>query len=675
MPIADPPLAAPPHFAVPAPVVITGRALPDPRSDQAFNIAVLGRPALTNAPSARLDQILQQVAGLALFRRSDSSSGHPTSQGVTLRSLGGTASSRALLTLDGVPQSDPFGGWINWPAYDPAALAGVRVVRGGGSVVAGPGALAGIIDLTSRADSSFDAGLEGGSRRSLDGHFYVGEAFGGGLLSISAQAERGDGFIPLTAATRGPVDRPAPYREASGRIRWVSPVGGSTELQLSALGFADLRDRGVPYTANRTRGADMSVRLVGNGHWRWSATAYAQWRNLRSSFASVDSPRTQAQRASLQDSVPSNAQGGSFEVRPPLPFELRLGADARFMDGQSNELFAYIAGNPTRRRVSGGRSATVGGFAEATWRAGPLRFSGGARIDRWRIADGELVERQIATARELRNDRYPDRNGWRPTARGGVVVDLGKFASVRSAGYLGWRLPTLNELFRPFRAGPDATAANPLLKPERLRGIEIGMDWRKAGSRISLTAFDNRLDGAIANVTLGHGPAVFPGVGFVAGDYRQRLNIGSVRVRGIELSASTTRGPWSMRADASLTDPRVRSSGLSSALDGLRPAQTAKAAVSASLGWARDGRAVSLFLFHTGSQFDDDLNRRALPPATSLGLFAAIPVSRQWQLTSRIENLLNARIVAGRGEDQTVERATPRTLWLGLRFRRNGAGN
>ena len=44
--------------------------------------------------------------------------------------------------------------------------------------------------------------------------------------------------------------------------------------------------------------------------------------------------------------------------------------------------------------------------------------------------------------------------------------------SLRSAAYLGWRMPTLNELFRPFRVGPDATAANPLLDPERLRGAE-----------------------------------------------------------------------------------------------------------------------------------------------------------------------------------------------------------
>ena len=42
---------------------------------------------------------------MQLFRRLDLTTGHPTSQGVTLRALGGNASSRVLVILDGVPQT------------------------------------------------------------------------------------------------------------------------------------------------------------------------------------------------------------------------------------------------------------------------------------------------------------------------------------------------------------------------------------------------------------------------------------------------------------------------------------------------------------------------------------------------------------------------------------------
>src|SRR5258707_218972 len=151
--------ATPPQVAI----VITGTALPETRPDRVYTVERIGRRQIDQAPTHELDQLLKDVPGLQLFRRSDAHSGHPTSQGITLRALGGNASSRALLVLDGVPQSDPFGGWTNWPAYDPSDLAEVRVVRGGGSVANGSGALAGTIEMTSRIDARVSGEIDGGS--------------------------------------------------------------------------------------------------------------------------------------------------------------------------------------------------------------------------------------------------------------------------------------------------------------------------------------------------------------------------------------------------------------------------------------------------------------------------------------------------------------------------------
>jgi outer membrane receptor protein involved in Fe transport len=527
-----------------------------------------------------------------------------------------------------------------------------------------------VIEMRSLAEETIDGSLEGGSRQSLNGQVYAGQGVGAGLVTMSAQAGRSGGFIPITASTRGPVDRRSPYQEANARARWIVPVAAEIELQANALGFIDVRNRGTYFSRNRTRGADASLRAIGTGRWQWEATGYGQWRNLRSSFASLDDDRTSAQRVSLQDSVPGRALGGSFEIRPPLPkpVELRIGADARFATGESRELFAFASGDPTRRRIAGGQSQTEGLFAEANWRGGPLAVSGGARLDHWRIADGELVERVLATGAAIRDDHYPDRSGWLPTARTGVVYNIGQGVSLRSAAYLGWRMPTLNELFRPFRAGADATAANPRLDPERLRGVEAGISYARSGIAFSVTAFVNRLSNAIANVTLGHGPGDFPGVGFVAGVFRQRQNIDAVRVRGIELSSSARRGPWTLRLDASVTDPRVRAKGVANALGGMRPAQTPTLALNGSIGWERDRRALSMLIQHVGAQYDDDLNQRRLPPATTIGAFAAWPFSRRVQLIGRVENLLSETVVAGLADDGTVERGTPRTFWIGVRL-------
>lgn len=662
-----------PPAAPPAPtIVVAAEALTDPAAERGYSVSTLGRSSLRNAPAGQLEEVLKQVPGLQLFRRSDARSGHPTSQGVTLRALGGNASSRALLVLDGVPQADPFGGWVNWPAYDPAAIARVRVIRGGGSVAHGPGAVAGVIDMVSGAESGLAAAGELGSRGSREGRVHFAGALASGTLSLSGRAGSGEGFIPITAETRGPADETAQYAHTNLRALLVMPLTGIVDAQASASAFTDRRTRGLAFTGNDTDGTDASLRLIGRGALQWSATGYAQWRELQSSFASVSAGRAAASRVSLQDKVPSHAFGASVEVRPIMRngLEVRVGADVRRTAGESRELFSYVSGEPRRRRVAGGKSVAGGLFGELTADLGTLMLSGGVRVDRWTISKGQLAERLLATGAPLRDESYPSRSGWRPTARTAAVLDLSRGWSLRSAAYLGWRLPTLNELFRPFRAGPDATAANAMLNPETLAGVEIGGKYERNGATVSITAFANRLSGAIANVTLGDGPGVFPGVGFVpaGGEYRQRRNLGAVRVQGVEATAELRRGAWSVRGGASLVDPVVKSGGPAAGLDGLRPAQTPSFVVAGAVAWDDGARAVSLNVRHSGSQFEDDLNQRLLPSARTVDAFAAWPLARRLQLALRGENLLDERVVAGIGNDGSVERATPRMLWLGLRL-------
>ena len=662
-----------PPQAPQAAIVVTGTALPESKAERVYDVQRISRRQIEQSPSHELDQLLKEIPGLQLFRRSDARSGHPTSQGVTLRALGGNASSRALLVLDGVPQTDPFGGWVNWPAYDPQDLGGISVVRGGGSVANGPGALAGTIEMASRTDRGESGEIDAGSRDSVEGRGRLGLDIGGGTVSISGRGERSDGFIPVTASTRGPADEPAAYREWSSRARWVAPIAVDTELQASLDAFHDWRTRGTEFSANRTNGADASLRLVGRGAWQWSALGYWQWRNFASSFASVNADRTQASRVLLQDSVPSNGLGGSVELRPPMPngIELRLGADARRTSGATHELFTFVAGTPTRRRVAGGVTTTSGAFAELTAPLGGVTLTGGARIDRWSISDGHLFERTLATGQVLRDERDPRRAGWLPTARGGLLAPLGGGFNLRSAAYIGWRMPTLNELFRPFRAGADATAANPSLNPERLVGVEAGSEYSHGPLHFALTAFVNRLKDAIANVTLGKGPGVFPEVGFVGagGTFSERENVDAVNVRGLEATASWTDGPWSVSAGASLTHARMAGNGAAASLNGLRPAQTPKISGTVALGWEQGGRGAQLVLRRIGAQFDDDLNTDVLRSATTLDAYFAWPLTRRLQVVARGENITNALVMAGINGDNSIERATPRTLWIGLRLR------
>ncbi len=650
-------------------VVVTGRGLDDAPGDRAFDIVTVDRATIAANPADRLESVLADVAGLQQFRRSDSRSANPTSQGITLRGLGGNAASRVVLLVDGVPQADPFGGWVAFPAYAPDRLGRIRVTRGGGSGVAGPGALAGTLEIDSAGPEGPSARLSYGSRDSLDVSAGTALVRPGGFATLSAAYARGDGFVPVVQ--RGPVDRPAPYEQGSIAARTVLSLG-TTELQVNASGFTDRRERGTAFTDNRSEGADASARVVGRGRWAWSALAYLQTRTFASRFAAINAARTTATPTLDQYNTPATGLGARIEVQPPLGtgVTLRLGADLRDVEGRTQELFTFVAGAPTRRRVAGGENRTAGLFADGSLERGALTVTAGGRVDRWTIADGFLSEQTLATGATLTDARYPDRSGTEATGRAGLAWRVASPLSLRAAAYRGWRLPTLNELYRPFRAGADATAANAGLTPEHLDGVEAGAELRPLhGARLAATVFDNRLTGAIANVTAGQGPGMFPQVGFVAGVYRVRRNLDAIRSRGVEVDAEWRPGAVGARLSWAHTDARVEASGTAAALDGLRPAQVARDQLSATLDWRHDATAAALTLRHQARQFEDDANTRTLAPATTLDAYLAVPLTGALAVELRGENVTDTRVEAGIPAAGVIERATPRTLWLGLRLR------
>ena len=210
-------------------ILVRGGGLPDAKGDGAYSIDSYDDIDLEQNASGRIENLIRNTPGLQQFRRSDARSANPTSQGITLRGLGGNAASRALLFVDGVPQTDPFGGWVSWAGYDALPLRSVRVRRGGGSGAEGPGALAGTVELytlnrAADAGESFIGDVAYGSRNALSARLQYAtvedEAPGsdrsrvGGLI-VGASYDRGDGFMPVVAAQRGAADRAAPYAQAA----------------------------------------------------------------------------------------------------------------------------------------------------------------------------------------------------------------------------------------------------------------------------------------------------------------------------------------------------------------------------------------------------------------------------------------------------------------------------
>ena len=651
-------IVIPARFVPREEIVVSGSGiLRAPESDLVQSSAIL----LDVDPGfgTRVENRIRDEAGIVQFRRSDGRSAHPTSQGVTLRGLGGNASSRALVTLDGVPQADPFGGWVAWSAYDAINLGGISITRGGGSGLDGPGALAGTIALYSEMTHGVAASAAYGSCDSFDASASAGAELGRGQVAIDGRYSRGDGFIPIQKGQRGSIDRAAPFEQGGAGLRLRFDAGDRSRVEASIRGFSDRRDRGTDFTASNVDGVDASLRVVHDpaGATQWLALGYVQLRDFESGFASVAAGRNSVAPALFQR-VPATGLGARFELRPAIgdANPLRVGADWRRTTGRTEEDFFFTAGVPGRHRIAGGSSDTIGAFAE--WTSGDLHdgflWTVSGRVDRWWIGEGYRLERNIGGP-VITDLRFAARQGWKSSGRAGVRW-TSDAVSLRAAGYRGWRLPTLNELYRPFRVGAEVTTANEMLKPERLWGGEVGIDWRSGGSKLSATLFVNHLTNAIANVTL-------------ATNLNQRQNLDAIDSKGMEISAEQLVGPVMLRATYAYTDARVDASGGAATLDGRRPAQIAKHGGSVSLRSNGDGPFGGFAtLRYVGKQNEDDLGLLELDDALTLDAGLSWQVSKAVRIEVRGENLFDELVPAAISSSGIVERATPRTLWAGMRL-------
>lgn len=657
-------------------IVVNGGLLQKPMSDDSINIDVISDPNQSAGQS--VEGLLRGISGLQQFRRSDSRSANASAQGVTLRGLGGNASSRAVVLLDGIPQADPFGGWIAWTALDAVDLRGIRVSHGGGSGADGPGAIAGTISLYSNVRKGKKFSLSGGSLGSVDADANLGFSLGAGEVAINANFGRSDGFVPIIQGQRGAVDRAAPYQHQGLGLRSIVPVSGALILEASVRAFSDKRDRGLDFSTNKNDGVDASVRLInryGSG-LQWTALAYVQVRNFASQFGSVSAARSIITPTLDQFAVPSTGLGARFELRPQIgnDAELRIGGDWRRTTGRTRENSNFVTAVPMRSRTAGGQGDTVGAFVEGSWQSSDmLLLSASGRIDYWALNNGFRREVNIGGANPgsvRSDDRFANRSGTEGTARAGFAFTPAYGVKLRGAAYLGWRLPTLNELYRPFRVGADATAANELLTPEHLRGGELGFDFDRSDSKASLTAFWNRVDDAIANVGAGAGPGLFPGVGFVAagGIYRRRENVDAIESKGIELTASQNFGRFKLGASYAYVNAKVKGSGIATALSGKRPAQVPKHFVNTSLDWQNGDNKIALTMRFVSDQFEDDVNSRRLADALTFDFRTSWRLIDNVILDLRGENLLDARVEAAVSSSGVIERTSPRTLWLGLRI-------
>jgi outer membrane receptor protein involved in Fe transport len=392
----------------------------------------------------------------------------------------------------------------------------------------------------------------------------------------------------------------------------------------------------------------------------------------------VNATRTVVTPSLNQFDVPATAIGANAIVRVPFSptVTLETGADIRHADGATNEDATFIANAFTRRRHAGGEQTVGGVFAELNWLPVPeLTLTAGARGDYWQQADGTRVETVIATGAGVRNDTYPSKDGTVGNYRLGARYEVADGFALRAVTYSGFRVPTLNELYRPFRVGNDITEANPSLIPERVYGVEGGFVWTSdTGFSLSANYFHNWLNNAVGNITVQTTPGLNTALNVVVpagGVLRQRQNVDRIEADGVELSAALRISDgFSVSADYLYTNPRVTRAAAQPTLQGLRLAEVARHQASLSAvyrptaDWTLrvDGRVAS-------NLYDDDQNTRLLKGYFAMDAYADYAITSYATVFISGENITDKTVEAGKSADGLITVGNPQVFSGGVRFR------
>ena len=638
-------------------VTVTASRAPRSLAETPVPATVVPRSALETTPAPALDDALRIVPGFSLFRRTGSRTANPTSQGASLRGLGASGTSRALVLADDVPLNDPFGGWVYWGRVPEAALERVEVVEGGGSDLWGSGALGGVVRLL-RDDAAPAASVEawGGSQSTGDGAAHAAFAAGPARISADAEIFATDGYVPVAPGQRGAVDVEASSRHRAFEAAATADPGGGAAVFLRGSRYLEERGNGTPLQRNDTGLTEWSAGF--DGAAAGGAIALRGYRSdetFHQTFSAISADRS-AETLTSRQRVPSSATGGSARWTRALGavHEAAAGADYREVEGTSEDT-VFLPSGPSSR-PSGGRQRSLAGWIEdVASLSARLTLSGSVRYDAWRDFEGRTFESGAPLA-------APDRSAdsWSP--RIAAVWAATPALAWTASAYRAFRAPTLNELYRPFRLGNVQTLANAGLAPERLAGVETGARFRPAGGRFfaRVDVFWLEVRDAVGNVTLSSTPALVT---------RRRENIGRIRDRGVEVAVDARlSSEWSASAGYLLADSRVVSAPEAPAIVGNRVPQVPRDQATAQIRFARPSLGIAAIQARwSGPQFDDDANALPLSSFFTLDAFLSRPLAGGVEVFAAGENLTDRRNEAGRAPVPTL--APPRTFRAGLRWR------
>lgn len=528
-------------------IVVTATRLETPEKKVGSSVSVITAEELVRTGKTFVLDALGSALGLSVLRNG----GPGASASVFIR---GAASEHTLVLLDGVELNDP----VN-PArsFDLAHLSlsqvdRVEILRGPQGLLYGSDALGGVINVITRSGNARPRLALASSADTL-GSLAADAAFSGSGgrtdYSVALFHERTAGVSAASSAYAGNVEKDG-YRNFSLDARLGFSPRPATRLALSVRGAAartELDNFGGPGgddPNNRQDYGTIQVRLHGRDlspGGRWERSLSLSWTGARREYDNpFDELHPQDSEGSLYKSglLKLDWQNNIF-LRPA--HTLTAGLEIEEERG-SSRYASESAYGPYESLFPSARAGTAGLYLLDHWETGGRFFvTAGVRAET-HTRSGAAVTFRLAPS----------------------FVVPGTGTRLKASLGTGFKSPSLYQLFAPATSwGP---VGNTNLRPERVTGLDAGVEQRFAADRLvlGLTWFRNGFRDLVD-------------FDYAAG----YINIGRARTSGLEASAEA-RPADGVRLSASYTRLSARDLDAGTALP-RRPRDSFSASAQARL--------------------------------------------------------------------------------------------
>lgn len=440
-------------------VIVTSQRIPRPVLTSPSQAMVLSRRAIDASGGVSLGTILAAASGL-FVKDYGGVSGLKT---VSQRGLG---TEHTLLLLNGLPANSAHNGGFDLGLFSTYDIGSIEIIQGGQSALQGAHAVAGVVNVLTRAmeeGRSVEGGITVGSFGYRNAHLAAGDGTSDVRWRVSASRERSDEDYPFDlfngpvryALVRTNADIHADRLTAS----WSMPSGGN--LRFSGTAALMDAERGVPgvvtgpYSAGRGRQADRT------------ALVQASVTTMPLSLVTWET-RFQGQYAYQRYRDPGLVIGFLPVDNYTTTRDVHVESHAGVHVGNGTQIYA------------GGDVAFIRGDGN-TYRSDARRTAWGGAVAAEHAVVGSATSFRVVLFPALRYDHVSSSlEAWSPQL--GILLYapwempvLFRDASirVRAMASRNFRAPTFNELYYAGGGG----IGNPDLRPEHSVGYEAGVGW------------------------------------------------------------------------------------------------------------------------------------------------------------------------------------------------------